>query len=85
MVPAIRLAALALVAASIGGCSQTFNPADGPALTRLPAAGLVDDDGCVARNLTVRDPATGEGVPVRQRFCGGPPAAAAQRVAASAR
>jgi len=60
----------ALLAVSIGGCSQTLDPRGGPVVTSVPAAGLSVEGGCVTRNITAVDPVTGELNPIRQRFCG---------------
>ncbi len=77
-----RLAPVALLAMSIGGCNQTINANGGPVATSVPAAGLFIEDGCVTRNITVTDPVTGELKPIRQRFCGGRPIPATHRAAA---
>lgn len=79
-----RLAPVALLAVSIGGCSQTIDPRGGAAFTSVPAAGLSVEGGCVARNIAVVDPVTGELKPIHQRFCGRRPIPAADGGAAAA-
>jgi hypothetical protein len=79
-----RLAPVALLAVSIGGCNQTINPYGGPVVTSVSSAGLFTEGGCVTRNITVMDPVTGEFKPIRQRFCGGRPIPATDRAAAAA-
>jgi hypothetical protein len=78
-----RLAPVALLAVSIGGCNQTINPYGGPVVTSVPGAGLSIDGNCVTRNITVTDPVTGELRPIHQRFCGGRPIPATDRGAAA--
>jgi len=60
----------ALLAVSIGGCTQTIDPRGGPGVTSVPAAGLFIEGDCVTRNITAQDPITGELNPIHQRFCG---------------
>jgi len=79
-----RLAPVALLAVSVGGCYQTINPYGGPVVTSVPSAGLFIEGACVTRNITVTDPVTGELKPIRQRFCGGRPIPATDRGAAVA-
>jgi hypothetical protein len=79
-----RLAPVALLAASIGGCNQTIDPRGGPVVTSVPGAGLFIEGDCVTRNITVADPVTGELTPIHQRFCGRRPISAADGGAAAA-
>lgn len=72
-----------LLAVSTGACNQTINPHGGPVVTNIPGAGLFVDEDCVARDIVIADPVTGESKPVRQRFCGGRPMPTAHRLAAA--
>ena len=61
-----KMVAGLLVALSLGGCVQTIDPNDGPALTNRASIGLTRDGDCVSRLVTVVDEETGEQARVRQ-------------------
>jgi hypothetical protein len=76
-----KFASVMLLAVSIGGCNQTINPHGGPVATSLPGAGLFVEVDCVARDIAIPDPVTGEPKSIHQRFCGGSRVSATDRSA----
>lgn len=61
----LRIVAIACLGGQVAGCMSRL---PGP-----PGLAIETDGRCVYRDGLATDPATGESLPVRERFCGGRP------------